>query len=950
MFKLHFNRIQTTFLIIFGIFLFTTFVYSSNSFETSKTCTQTFGQSCDSDTLDDAFDPCNGTQSHASEEDTPRVKEVIINASSFFPADGINVICTIRQLGGNNTIEVWYNDTNNWYLINHWGNTTQSSGMNYSTEFRINSTEGTHFVRCMIRYCTSGACPITGNCVNNTYATYYDNDDVNFTVTDYLRYSFWNLTNSTTSEAGSGGTYNNSVNLTISAYWNKNISYAVVEHNGTGTWKNYTIPSYIGNWTNYTLVLSNRTEFNHTPIAIRSIYANDTFSVYNNTSPLMYFYLNSGAPPNVSNIYFTCGGNTCTKANLFENNIAIKAEVYDDVGINTVITNITYPDTTSINVSMTYNGTQGSSEIWSFTFNNTIPLNETGNYVVRIVARDIGGQEKRSGIDEGCIENNSLNVTDAYTLQSLSYSTYNRGENVTLDIDDSNENSVTTLNWTINLTKFNATQPTILNGENTVNFQPNSTDPAGNYSMFVNVSRLGNSGNRTYTFNVSNELNVSITKSVSSPTLRGIAITVNVSVYNVRSTLHNSTFSANISCHNSSDLYSMSHLSFSASNASFTCYSPTTYGTDYNITVNVTDAYNNTDTGIVNLTTESAPSGGTTTGGGGGVGGGVKNITIIQNLTANATSNFNFTIQTSEIQIYRGEDATIVGELSNTGNTNLTISSSVYLNSTCCVVTLNPSEFILEVGGAEIPFTILIHVNTTTEPDTEHFADIKLKSGTLEKSKRIKIIVKENPAISSISQVSGQITEVEEKIREYAKLGLNVGFLENLLNQIKGKKADSTNAMTEDDINRLKQQNDFIQSSLKQINDELNKLALLKIIYENKWNITSGITIGIISTYLVVQVLIPYSRLELEIRKLVLERDSLVKSRIETEKSFFLRKIDDKTFRSILTDRQGKIYKIKSMIDLKNEEKYNLLRRRLNPLYFGKWVRETFSKIRLKKK
>jgi hypothetical protein len=254
----------------------------------------------------------------------------------------------------------------------------------------------------------------------------------------------------------------------------------------------------------------------------------------------------------------------------------------------------------------------------------------------------------------------------------------------------------------------------------------------------------------------------------------------------------------------------------------------------------------------------------------------------------------------------------------------------------------------LELGGAEIPFTILIHVNTTTEPGTEHFADIKLKSGTLEKSKRIKIIVKENPAISSINQVTGQITEVEEKIREYAKLGLNVGFLENLLNQIKGKKADSTNAMTEDDINRLKQQNDFIQSSLKQINDELNKLAFLKTIYENKWNITSGITIGIISTYLVVQVLIPYSRLELEIRKLVLERDSLVKSRIETEKSFFLRKIDDKTFRSILTDRQGKIYKLKSMIDLKNEEKYKLVRARLNPIYFGKWIKQKITKKTIK--
>jgi hypothetical protein len=491
-----------------------------------------------------------------------------------------------------------------------------------------------------------------------------------------------------------------------------------------------------------------------------------------------------------------------------------------------------------------------------------------------------------------------------------------------------------------------------LNGKNIVTFQINNSDPAGNYSMFVNVSGLGNSGNNTYEFNVSNELNLTISTSVSSPTLRGVPITVNVSVYNVRSTLYNSTFSANISCHNSSNLYAMSPLTFSSSNASFTCTSPSDYDTNYNITVNVTDTYNNTGISIVNLTTESAPSGGSISPGGGGSGGGgvVKNITIYQNITSNATTGFNFTLQTSEIQIYRGEDATIVGALSNTGNTNLSVSSSVYLNSTCCVVSINPSEFMLEVGGSEVPFTISVHVNTTTEPYTEHFADIILKTGSLEKSKRIKIIVKENPTISNINQVTGQISEVEEKIREYAKLGINTKFLEDLLNKIKGTKADSNTAMEKDDINRLKQSNDFIQSSLKQINDGLNKLAFLKMIYKNKWNIFSGITIGIVSTYLVVQVLVPYSRAELEIRKLILERDSLVKSRIETEKSYFLRKIDEKTFRSILTDRQGKIYKLKSMIDLKNEAKNNLIRTRLNPAYFGKWIKEKITKIRPKQK
>jgi len=918
-----------------------------------KTCSDTWGVSCGS-VSNDAFQTCIGNRSG---DGFVQVNEVYINASAFTPGAPINVTCEFHQDQDslNSSQYIWYYNSSSWMMIWNGSQNATSSSLteNRSVAFNLNTSLGPHIVRCIIEY-NSTSDNKTGNNGCAIYTTtnnnWYDNDDINFTVTD-LRYTSWNITNSTTSEAGSGGTYNNTQNLTISARWNKNISYALIEHNGTGTWVNYTIPSpYAGNWTNYTLNLSDAIQFNHTTIAIRSIYVNDTFGLENYTSPLLYFYLSAGNPPNVTYHYFESTSGPIPNANLYSN-VWVRASVSDDVGLSTVIANITYPNGNSINVSMTRDSYQIGYELWKFTFNDIIPINETGNYIVRVIARDIGGQEKVSGADQGTSETATLTVEDTYLLEALSDTNYNRGENLTVNVFDVLPQPVTTLNWTINLTKFNQ-QPVTLNGKNIVTFQINNSDPAGNYSMFVNVSGLGNSGNNTYEFNVSNELNLTISTSVSSPTLRGVPITVNVSVYNVRSTLYNSTFSANISCHNSSNLYAMSPLTFSSSNASFTCTSPSDYDTNYNITVNVTDTYNNTGISIVNLTTESAPSGGSISPGGGGSGGGgvVKNITIYQNITSNATTGFNFTLQTSEIQIYRGEDATIVGALSNTGNTNLSVSSSVYLNSTCCVVSINPSEFMLEVGGSEVPFTISVHVNTTTEPYTEHFADIILKTGSLEKSKRIKIIVKENPTISNINQVTGQISEVEEKIREYAKLGINTKFLEDLLNKIKGTKADSNTAMEKDDINRLKQSNDFIQSSLKQINDGLNKLAFLKMIYKNKWNIFSGITIGIVSTYLVVQVLVPYSRAELEIRKLILERDSLVKSRIETEKSYFLRKIDEKTFRSILTDRQGKIYKLKSMIDLKNEAKNNLIRTRLNPAYFGKWIKEKITKIRPKQK
>jgi len=845
-------------LVLFLIFIGYSFSVSYSDFTISKTCSQTWGGNCGSTTLNDAFTDltgCNGTQIGTFEN----VTEVYINASAVRPSQEINITCLFKEADrsgtGLNTSEyLFYYNASNWTTI--YSNTslfTATQTINKSFVFQVNSTEGMHIARCAIIY-HSITPTIINSCVSGTNT--YDNDDVNFTVVTPLEFDFWNLTNYTTgTQIESGQTYNrndslgNITYINVSANWTKTLDKAFIEHNGTGTFVNYSV-SITGNWTNYTLDLSDATRFNRINITVRAIYANDSTGIwgFNSTSPSPSFNLDPGLAPSVNSLWLKHMGTNTTNTNLYTN-LTIFVNVSDDVGIFAVTANLTYPNNISVILNLT--GIPNPvNQTWNYTFNTTgFPLNQTGNYTIGLVlVNDTGDQ----------------------------------------------------------------------------------------------------SANRTfnYNFTVTNNLTLTVSVSDTTPSIDLYPFTLDINISDVNNNLHEHPVNLTITCLNISRVETNFLVTNINGSTSFAlCRANNSYSANVNIIINATDQYGNTNSSTFSYTTESAPSGGTTTGGGGGGGGGgVKNITIIQNITANATSNFNFTLQTSEIQIYRGEDSTIVGELSNTGNTNLTITSSIFLNSTCCVISIEPSEFLLEVGGAEIPFTISVHDNISTEPDTEHFVDIKLKSGTLEKSKRIKIIVKENPTISSLNQITGQISEVEEKIREYAKLGLNVGFLQDLLNKIKGTKAESATAMEQDDINRLKQQNNFIQSSLDQINDELNKLAFLKVIYENKWSIFTGITIGIVSTYLVVQIIIPYSKIELEIRKLKLERDSLAKSRVETTKSFFLRKIDDRTFRSILTEGQGKIYKLKSMIDLKNEEKYNLIRTRLNPLYLGKWIKQITKK------
>jgi hypothetical protein len=859
MLKLHFNRIQIVFFIVFWYFLFTGLVYASNPFATPRTCSDIFGN-CNTDqgtTNDTCTNDCIGE--HYPSGDFPRVQEVYINATYSFPGDPINATCQFFQSNdGINYQYILYSSNSGQSWLELWSdnpNNPDPGPANKSVVFNLNSSEGTHIVRCIY----SLGKQVTDGCADGEGSSNYDNDDVNLTVTDYLKYNSWNLTNYTSgAEIASSQTYNrndsygNITYINVSANWTKSLNQAFIEHNGTGSFVNYSISPFIGNWTNYTLNLSDATNFNRKNITIRAIYSNDTFTVTNTTSPALSFNLDPGLAPSISGLWLDHLGTNTTNTNLYTN-LTIYTNVSDDVGIFAVTANLTYPSNTSIVLNLTGNP-DPINRTWNYTFETqNFPLNETGNYTV-------------------------------YWIK----------------VNDTADN------------------------------QTNTT-----YNM---------------TFYVNNTLTVSTSVSPSTPG-KGATFDVVISVYDVNNNLHEYPVNLTINCLNRS--FQETNFTVPSINGTHTfenCYAHDSYSYPFDVTVNATDIYNNTGQKIHTLTTEATPSGGTSPGGGGGGGGAggvVQNVTII-NATLNATTNFNFTLSTSEIQIYRGEDASILGELSNTGNTNLTVYSSIFLNGTCCILNIAPSEFTLEVGGSEVPFTVSIHVNTTTQPETEYFADVKLKSGTLEKSKRIKIIVKENPTITSLRDVTGQITEVEEKIQEYAKLGISTGFLEDLLNKIKGATSDSASAIEQDDINRLKQYDNLIQSSLKQINDELNKLALLKTIYENKWSIITGLTIGLVTTYLVIQVIIPYSKIELEIRKLKLERDSLAKSRAETTKSFFLRKIDDRTFRSIITEGQGKIYKFKSMIDLKNEEKSKLLRTRLNPLSVGGWIKQKFSKKSIK--
>ena len=1069
--------------LIFIIFFIKNITSLPEKFTNPLTCWDIF-VNCDNQNTNDAPFNCNGTDPqhycYVGKGGGPK-----INQTYFLPDSGINITCDFWQPNGaNGTMYVWYYNGSDWYTIyeNTRYETVSTGFQNVSISFKLNSSTGEHRIRCAIT-CEVGTSvnPDNGDfCLNVTEAPnkYYDNDDVNFTVTDYPKYDSWNLTNytsATTIPDGANVTRNDKINA--SAYWNKDLSTALIQHNGTGYFQNYTF-SISGNWTNYTLDLSNSTDFNTTGlIEVSYIWANDTYGLDNTTSPSHYFYLwgnsklgqiylNSSTIYNntaaqifckvldsdlnysisgynvtfydnstgylgnsltnntgwanlsytfttssfpghlnlscnitdsenlyynetsqnsnstmltvenpgevlIGDFWFEYLGTATNKTNL-NTTLVIKANISDNVQMESVTANLTYPQNIiNVNLSMTGN-TSAGWHVWNYSFNETYPLNMTGNYTVGIISKNSNGVQNISTYYM------TFYVNDTYTLNLTSdYTLFMRGENVTIQALDVNDNVVENVSWNVNVTKFFNDTLNVTDNYSSLatifNYTIRLDDPEVNHTIWtINATKYGNYGNNTWNFNVNRNFSISYDPSPLSIT-RGIVISfISITLKNVRGDTHTSPVSANISCHNSSYVYKTFPLTFTNGivNNFINCSAPSSDGS-YNITMNVTDDYNNTGYEVIfyqliTTTTSTVPPGG---GGGGGTRtepAPTENCTDgIDNdgddlIDCNDTDcsehiacqkvakipNFNFNVTPVEIEIIRGENGTIVGSMANTGDVQLLLTSSVTIEKDCCVVDTNKS-FLLPQQTKTATFPVIIHVNTSTQPG-EYIVTLKISYYNLQNSQGIRVIVKENPTINNILvNTPSQLNELISRISEYKSVGLEVSYLESLITKIQKAVQDSRTAVQEDNLDQLKQYENTISFDMEQINAELDRLFLQKIIYENKYNIVAGISIGVILTYLIVRVIVPFIRITTEITQLTFKEASLIKSRKATEKQYFMRTIDEPTFRKIVTDVHAKVMNLTSTIKMKKEQRVNLLKKRLNPLSLGEYIK---SKTKEKKK
>jgi hypothetical protein len=95
----------------------------------------------------------------------------------------------------------------------------------------------------------------------------------------------------------------------------------------------------------------------------------------------------------------------------------------------------------------------------------------------------------------------------------------------------------------------------------------------------------------------------------------------------------------------------------------------------------------------------------------------------------------------------------------------------------------------------------------------------------------------------------------------------------------------------------------------------------------------------VLTTYTATQIVLPYHKLSQELKFLTEEEAALVQSRVDAEKQYFRRTINEQTFTNIMITKQEKVLKTRAMLKLKQEEKAGLVRSRLSPKALARWIK-----------
>jgi hypothetical protein len=217
---------------------------------------------------------------------------------------------------------------------------------------------------------------------------------------------------------------------------------------------------------------------------------------------------------------------------------------------------------------------------------------------------------------------------------------------------------------------------------------------------------------------------------------------------------------------------------------------------------------------------------------------------------------------------------------------------------------------------------------TSAPPDVE----------PLTKEKRVSIEVTVQPERLRLDDLALKLAELRMRAAEYEEVGINVTDIFAGLDRVEELLGVAHRAVDADRLDILRTANDEAERVLLDLELRLAALALWKLLLELKWFILTGLVLAILTLYWITQVTLPYHRLGQEITQLREKEKELIKAREAAEMDYFRRRIDEVTFRTIMTEKQSEILETREAIKLKVRTRAELVVKRLSPAFFARWV------------
>ncbi len=705
-------------------------------------------------------------------------------------------------------------------------------------------------------------------------------------------------------------------NITSAESFAKVLGNLTYEDNSTGFLEYWTINESNLGVTNFTFVFNS--SFNN---------------VSYNKSMAVTVVQTDTVPPAINAVNATYG-----KVNLFDT-YEVTANVTDNTLVDNVSVEIAYPDGGRQNITMAQTGV---SE-YSLAFSNT---SETGNYSYRIIAFDTSGNSNNSTWTNFTAYNN-------YTVVVIpEHDKYNKGENISIAVQvlDANGRNISTFNLTVILDRggSNTTLASdqtgrayyvIDSGDN-----PVSGDTPSTYAVYAIVNRSGNIGSNQSSVSV---YKVLVTKFVSladgAYSDVGSVVPLGITVTNERGeTVTDARVSvACTSCSNqfatlvydSDRGYYYNPAAFVAPSTSYQKFSLAPYATDF-----YKNDQGDVASGTIFLTTErnllGGPGPGGVSGGGGGSGG---SSGIFGEPSSNQTSgpvrSFDFTLA-GRMELARGDNGTLLGTLSNKGNVRIDIESSV--SKQCCDVAVQ-NGFSLSAGQSKT-VEVGLHVPLYARAG-EYITKISMTSSGLVKEQSFDLIVKDSQYIVELDNANSSLAQLDSGIADLRAAGADTGKLDALRSSLAASIARGYKAIENDDLGGLSSLAAESKGYSGQLFNDMAGMQLLKFLLLNRVNIAMMSVFALGMIYTVTQIWMPYYSLRNEITRLKQDEKSLVASRVEAEKQYFLRKINEQTFFTIMSQKQGEILKLRGRLDTRNKELAGFVMNKLHPFAFVFWLR-----------